>query len=421
MMGLVPALQAHRTDVIGALKGAGHGSASDRSPMRAALLVVQGALSVVLLVGAGLFIRSLEHVRDVHFGFDVDRTVEAIVSPWQGKTLDPATQRVLAQRIVEVAKRIPGVTNAARASGGPLVGTAGASLFIPGLGSVDHLTYFGAVAASPEYFQTIGTRIVRGRGFTSEDAADNAPRVAVVSDTMARMLWPGQDAIGKRMQIGSDTSAYTTVVGIAENTIDNAISGKRPITYYVPIEQIWYDPGAVDVFIRTRGDARQYGPTIQRALQDLVPGTAYLALRRMQEVLDPRVQPWKIGAVLFLAFGALALIVAAVGLYSVISYDVARRTRELGIRIALGAKTRHVLRAVATESALFAAVGVLLGGAIAFLAGPHLAPLLFAESPRDPVVFAAVVATLAMAVLAATIGPVIRASHVDPGTALRTE
>jgi putative ABC transport system permease protein len=421
MVGLVPALQARHTDVIGALKGAGRGSTSDRSRIRAVLLVLQGALSVVLLVGAGLFVRSLEHVRDVHLGFDIDRTLRVSVSPWQGTRLDPATQRVLAQRMVEVAQSTPGVTNAARAIGGPMVGAGNAPLFVPGLGSVDHLGDFGVVAASPEYFQTIGTRIVRGRGFTSEDDAAKAPRVAVVSDTMAQMLWPGQDAIGKRMQIGSDTAAYTTVVGIAENTIDNAISGKRPITYYVPIEQIWYDVGAVEVFVRTRGSARQYESTIQRVLQDLVPGTAYLALMRMREVLDPRVQPWEIGAVLFFAFGALALIVAAVGLYSVISYDVARRTRELGIRIALGAKTHHVLRAVATESALFAAIGVLLGGATAFLAGPHLAPLLFAESPRDPVVFAAVVATLAMAVLAATIGPALRASHVDPGTALRTE
>jgi putative ABC transport system permease protein len=421
-IGIMPALQARRTSILDALSGCGRSGLAERSRARALLLVLQGALSVVLLVGAGLFVRSVEHVRSIHLGFDADSTLHAVAAPWYGATLDSASERDLAERMISNAKAIPGVADAARAVGGPLSGTGSDPLFVPGVGEVTHLGNFLSVASSPEYFHTLGTRIVRGRGFTRGDAA-HAPRVVVVSERMAQTLWPRQDAMGKRLQIGSDTAPSTTVVGIAENTAHMKVSGDQQLPYYLPIEQVHYDydPGVAEVFIRTRGNARTYQGVLERALQRVMPGTAYLTLTPMRDLLDPQLRPWQLGATLFLAFGALALVVAVVGLYSVISYEVAQRRQELGIRLALGARTPHVMRTVAAESAWCAGLGVLLGGAIALAAAPFMAPLLFAESPRDPLVFLVVTSTLVVAVVAASAGPVIRASRLDPGTVLRAE
>jgi predicted permease len=421
MTSLVPALQARRTDVIDALKGGSRGGSSDRSRARVVLLLVQGALSVVLLVGAGLFIRSVEHVHAVRLGIDVDPILYAEVD-LRGTQLDSAERRVLAERLIDAAKAVPGVADAARVLGAPLVGWVMTDVFVPGLGLINRLGDFTLQAVSPEYFHTAGTRILRGRAFTNTDAA-RAPRVVIVSESMANVLWPGQDALGKRIQIriASDTMPYTTVVGIAENTTQDSLGDNLSLHYYLPFDQQRTDGGILELFIRTRGDARSYEATVQRVLQSLMPGAAYVDVKPMREVLDPQVRSWQLGAVMFLVFGGLALVVAAVGLYSVISYDVARRTHELGVRIALGARTRDVLRVVAADSGLFAAIGGVVGGAIALVAGPLIAPLLFTESPRDPVVFGAVVVVLGAAVIAATIGPVLRASRVDPATALRAE
>lgn len=289
---------------------------------------------------------------------------------------------------------------------------------MPGIESVSRIGDFTDQSISPEYFHTVGTRILEGRGFGSADAV-HAPRVAVISQAMAQALWPGQDPIGKRMRVHSDTAPYTTVVGVAENTKQVGLSDGQELQYYVPIDQD--DNGFIELFIRTRGDARSFQATVRRALQSLAPGDTYVNVTPMQEIIDPEVRSWRIGAELFVALGALALVVAAVGLYSVMSYDVTRRRHELGVRIALGARPRDVLRLLSADSTWFVLIGAGIGSAIALLCGSSIAPLLFAESPRDPVVFGVVACALAAAALAATTMPALSAWHVDPNTALRSE
>jgi predicted permease len=415
-IGLVPAAQARRTDLVEAFTGRSRGGARDRSKVRAILLLVQGALSVLLLVGAGLFIRSTEHVRAVHLGYDVDPVLYTEIDD-RGTKLDSTARHSLGQRLRDAAAHTPGVVSAAIDLAVPFMNSMSTGLAVPGIDSVDRLGRFTLQAVSPEYFQTVGTRILRGRSFTSADGARD-PRVTVVGESMANVLWPGRDPIGQRIRIGDDTVPYATVVGIAED-IRGSDLGVHELHYYVPAEQ--FDRTITSLFVRTSGDARVYQGTIRRELQRLMPGAAYVSVTPMGEILDREVRSWRLGATMFVAFGVLALVVAAVGLYSVVSYDVARRGHEIGVRVALGARAHDVLHTVAGESVRFAIAGVVVGLTIALVSGRWIAPLLFAESPRDPVVFGAVFVVLAVAVIAATIVPVLRARRVDPATALRAE
>jgi putative ABC transport system permease protein len=418
VIGIGPALHARRISVIDALKGGHRGRSSDRAQTRRLLLLLQSGLSALLLIGAGLFTRSIERAGALRLGYDVRPVLHADVELRQTK-LDSVARHSLALRMVDAAKAIPGVTDAARASGVPFIETESAELFVPGIATVAALGRFYDQSVSPEYFGTVGTRIVEGRGFTNADGA-RAPRVAVISQAMAQALWPGQDPIGKRIRVYSDTAPYTTVVGVAENTRQTSLANDHELNYYLPIDQD--DDGvSTELYIRTRGDAHAYQATVRRVLQLLAPGDAYVNLTPMQAITDPELRSWHVGAELFVAFGGLALIVAAVGLYSVISYDVARRRHELGVRVALGARPRDVFRLLMTDSTRFVVIGAGIGSAIAFVSGSSIAPLLFAESPRDPVVFGVVAIALAAAAFAATMIPVHSAWRVDPNTALRAE
>jgi predicted permease len=417
VIGVAPALHARRIAVTDALRGGNRGSSPDRSRTQGMLLLLQSGLSVLLLVGAGLFTRSAERVGELHLGYDVRPVLYADLEVRQTK-IDSVTGHRLALRLVDVAKAIPGVTDAARVYGVPLLQTVSDKLFVPGIDSVGRFGHITEQSVSPEYFHTVGTRIVEGRGFTDADAA-HAPRVAIISQAMAQALWPGQDPIGKRMRVYSDTAPYTTVVGVAENTRQLSLSDGHELSYYLPIDQD--DNGLIELFIRSRGDARAFQATVRRAMQSVAPGDMYVNVTPMEELIEPEVRSWRIGTELFVALGGLALVVAAVGLYSVMSYDVARRRHELGVRIALGARPGDVLRLLTTDSTRFVIIGAGIGSAIALACGSSIAPLLFAESPRDPVVFGVAALVLAAAACLATMMPALSAWRVDPNTALRTE
>jgi predicted permease len=418
LTGVVPAILATKADLAGALKAGAREGTYHRSRTRTALLVAQGALSVSLLVGAGLFVRSLNRVRDMRLGYDANRLI-LVRHDLRGQALSDSESVALQRRLLHVAQDLPGVEHAAVVSSVPFWSHSGTGLYIEGIDSVQRLGRFMYQQGTPDYFATMGTRILRGRPFGPEDRA-GAPRVAVVSAGMANALWPGREALGQCMRVGADTMPCTTVIGIAEDAFQQSLTETQRFRYYMPLDQFRPLSGSF-IMVRTHGDPAVRVETVRQALQRVMPGQGYVTAWPFSRIVGDQRRSWEIGATLFVAFGGLALVVAAIGLYAVIGYNVAQRMHELGVRIALGARSSDVVRLVVGEGMGFAVAGAALGGALAFLAARWIQPLLFEQSARDPVVFGAVAIVLVMVAVMACAVPALRATRADPNRTLRSE
>jgi predicted permease len=420
LAGVAPAVLAARYDDGTALRS-GQRATHQRTRLRAALLVAQAALSVLLLVGAALFVRSLNHVRDFHMGYDAAPVVLVTARP-RGTPMDTARGWALADEILRRAKQAPGVENAASVTSVPVWNTSSTNLYVQGIDSVRRLGQFTYQVTSPEFFQTFGTRIVRGRGFSGDDIAGAAP-VAVVSESMARVLWPGRDAIGQCMHVRSETTPCTTIVGIAEDIVQqqNQLTDAARYQYYMPVAQFRLRGPSTRFMVRVTGDPDTQAEQLRRWLQPIMPGASYVTVQPLRDMLESVRRSWELGARLFAAFGLLALFVAGIGLYGVLSYNVTQRFHELGIRVALGAQARDILRLVAGDGARLVLAGVILGSALALAAGRWVEPLLFQESAHDPTIYVAVALIMVFVALAASAFPARRAIAADPNEALRAD
>jgi putative ABC transport system permease protein len=417
--GVLPIVQARRLTLTDDLK-AGVRAGTYRSRARGVLLVMQVGLALVLLVGAGLFVKSLNHIRAVRLGFDAD-SVLIVERAMRDVKLDSAQTVALRERLLAASLTVPGIEHASLQGAVPFGGMSSWPILVEGVDSVQKFGRFDLNAVSPDYFATMGTRILRGRGIESGDVA-GARRVMVIGASMGHVLWPGQDPLGKCVRIGipSETKPCTYVVGVAEDIHTQSLGPETGyFYYYLPAAQNW--PAEGGLFVRVRGDARHFIEPLRRRLQEEMPGTSYITVTRLAENIEAETRSWVMGATVFTAFGGLALVLAAVGLYSVIAFNVAQRKQELAVRMALGAKTRDVTRLVVSEGLGFAVSGILAGGAIALVVGRWVEPLLFDQSARDPVVFGTVTAALLVVAIVAGAIPAVRGARVDPNAALRAE
>ena len=417
LTGLAPAFQAGRTDLTLDLKAGQREGMIHKSRTRVVLLVLQGALSVILLVGAGLFVRSLNNVRSVRFGYDPDSVLVANLA-MRGVALDSVQALTLRRNLLERAQSIPGVAHAALNVTLPFWSTWSMGMNVAGVDSALLQEEYDLNSVSPDYFATMGTRIVKGRGIEAGDVA-GAPGAAVVSNSMAKKLWPREDPIGQCIRIGADSTPCYYVVGVAEDIKNSRLTDDPGLFYYLSAEQ--YHPEQAGLLLRMHGDAGSQVENVRRELQKLMPGASYITVIPFSDIIGQEMQSWSLGATMFTVFGALALVLATIGLYGVIAYNVVQRSHEMGVRIALGAQEGDVVWLVLRQGLLLAAAGIVLGGAITFLAARRIGPLLFGVSPRDPLVYGGVVLVMLFVAAAASFLPARRASRVDPNVALRAE
>jgi predicted permease len=413
-----PAMLAIRGDLATTLRAGMRAGAYQRSRMRSALLVLQGALSVALLVGAGLFVRSQNNVRGLPLGYDADRVLVAYLNT-RTTPMDSVARVQLHRALLEASASIPEVEAAAFIDSRPFA-TNTQLLYVDGIDTVQKLGRFDFQVTTAEYFRVMGTRIIRGRGFTDADRP-GTPLVSVVSASMAKALWPDKEAIGQCIRISADTMPCTRVIGIAEDAAYETFTDDKHFVQYVPSEQIHPDWGNKMV-LRVRGSrAEPSVDLVRRGLQRAMPGDGYVTVQPFADLVSAQRRSWDLGATMFVAFGALALLVAAVGLYGVIAYNVAQRMHELGIRIALGAQWRDVVQLVVQQGVSFAIAGIAIGLTVALFAARWIQPLLFQQSATDPRTFGAVAAIILIVALAASAIPAGRASRADPNSALRSE
>jgi predicted permease len=391
---------------------------SEGRRVRASLLLVQATLSVVLLIGAALFVKSLQTVQSLRLGYDAGRVL-LVNRVMRGDVFNDSAQRKLRRIMLSTAQSLPIVESAAWASSAPFVSTSNTELFVPGMDSVARLGTFTFQATTPDYFRTMGTRILRGRALNDGDRA-GAPGAAVVSASMARVLWPGQDALGQCFRMRSDTVPCTTVVGIAEDMAQRDLTGTQRYHYYVSIDQYTRTWGNW-MLLRLRADPAREAEHIRSALQRALPGTSYVTVQPLRTIVQSAQQSWRLGATMFLAFGILALVVAAVGLYGVIAYGVTERMHEWGVRRALGAQRLDIVRLVTGQSVRLAAAGAALGILVALLASRWIQPLLFQQSAKDLRVYGAISLVLVGVALAAGALPALRAARAEPNRALKAE
>jgi predicted permease len=413
--GLVPALQSRNDDVADSLKAGGREGSLHRSRLRASLLVMQAAVSVVLLVGAGLFVRSLRNVRSLDLGYDTDRVLY-VETFMRGVQLDSVARRALLDRLKSRAKELPSVENGGVTFSIPFLMTWSDQIFVPGKDTSQLQGDWLINTVSPEYFATMGTAILRGRGFAETDRP-GSERVMVLSTSAAKAIWPNENPLGKCVRLSADTMPCVTVVGVSEDIRRDFQEGPGRHLYY----SFAQEPARGRIMVRTRGAAAQHSESVRRELQRVMPGDSYVRVQPLADIVAPNLRQWELGATMFTLFGLLALLVASVGLYSVVAYGVTQRSHELGVRVALGAKRDDLLRLVLTEGVRVTSIGVVLGTIAALFAGKYVAPLLYQVSERDPMTFAGVLTALMIVAVLASLVPAMRASRADPLVALRSD
>jgi macrolide transport system ATP-binding/permease protein len=429
LFGLAPALQASKPDLVPVLKDEGgtEGRRQWRFNLRDALVIAQVALSLILLIGAGLFIRSLRYAQQIDLGFEPDKVLEVSMDlKFHG--YDEARGREFYRQIIERIERLPGVQSASVTNFPPLG-------FIRPPGAVEpqdrdippnERPTAGNFTVGRRYFETIGTPLVRGRDFTAQDSAAS-PSVAIVSESLARSLWPEMkdigEALGKRLRVMWGPSAtQCEVIGIAKNSknsIFSPLDAPPPPAIYRPFAQNY--SAMASLIVRASGDPRDLIPSVRREVAALDQNLPPFNIQPLTENVRLALWSARTGAVVLGIFGLLSMVLAAIGIYGVMAYMVARRTREIGVRMALGAQAGDVLKLVVRQGVRLALIGAAAGLALAFGLTRLMRSLLYGVGPTDPATFAGVALFLIGVALAACYLPARRATRVDPLAALRHE
>ncbi len=429
IFGLAPALQASKTDLNEVLKEGSRGSTEGirRNRVRSLLIVCEVALSVLVLIGAGLLVKSFLRLREVNPGFDPRHVLTTSLSLGVARYPQGEQQRDFFQKILQRIRALPGIESAGVINPLPFGGSSSSNTFTiegrPPLdpGETPH-SYYRAI--SPDYFRTMGIPLLKGRAFTERDVKDQPP-VLIINETLARRFFAGEDPLGKRIIIGFDpidnpNSPPREIVGVVGDVRHAGLDVKSGAEYYVPYLQA--PERNMDLVVRaTPGSPPSTAASIRSAIREVDKDQYIPDIQPMEQLLAESVARRRFSMLLTGLFAALALTLAAVGIYGVISYSVTQRTHEIGVRIALGARTQDVLRLVVGQGMILTSIGVAVGVAVALVVTRVMVSLLYGVSATDPTTFAGISLLLTMVALVACYIPARRATKVDPMVALRYE
>ena len=419
LFGLLPALQATKTDLVPALKEEVSLGGQSRSWLKSSLIVAQVALSLLLLVAGGLMVRALNQAQTINLGFDPQQAIE-VAFDLRLQGYESGRAKEFQKRLLERVRSLPGVQSAGIADMVPVdLHFSRTSIFIEGQ-PLERNAIVPTVMynrATPGYFHAMTTRQLAGRDFTEQDD-EKAPRVAIVNETFARRFFPGQDPLGKRFSLGRPDAAKTEVIGVVQ---DGKYAGLNEDPKPFVSRPLWQsDAGSTSLIVRTEGDPQLLKTPVAGQVAQLdshIP----MSNSTLVEKLALPLLPARIAAVILGGFGLLALVLAAIGIYGVISYSVSTRTYEIGVRMALGAQGTDVLTLVLGQGMRLALIGVVIGLAAALIGTRLMKSLLFGVSPTDPATFMIASTVLAIVALIACYVPARRATRVDPMVALRHE
>jgi putative ABC transport system permease protein len=427
LFGLVPALQASRPDLTGALKEGGRGAVIGSSGNRLlnTFVVCETAIALVLLIGAGLLVRSFARLQRVDPGFRAENLLAVRLSLPPGGYGEPARIAAFYRQAVERVAALPGVEGAAVIDSVPMGGNnQQASFDIEGRPEVpgEPGPHGDTRTVSDDYFRVMGIPLLKGRLFDSRDIEGGLP-VAIVDETLARHYWPDEDPIGRRISSSvedtGDEPRWREIVGVVGHTRQYGLDGLMKHQYYFPQEQSPRPNMAM--VARTASNPLGMVAAIRNAVADLDPNQPIYGEQTMEAMLDGSLAGRRFPMLLLSGFAGVALLLAVVGIYGVLSYAVTRRTTEIGVRIALGAGRGEVVRLVVRQGMSLAVIGLLIGIAAALALSRLMASLLFEVAPTDPLTFAFLPILLAAVAAIASLVPALRASRVDPVTALRCD
>jgi putative ABC transport system permease protein len=418
--GLAPAWRAARQELNAVLGAAGR-SRAGRSLGRDALVVVQLGASLALLVAAGLFVRSLRNVKAVDTGFAADQLLLATADVRGGRFTREQGVEYWAHALERV-KTIPGVRGASLGVAMPFQMNITLGVDIPRVPSPDGRPRpTSADFVGPEFFATAGIPVVRGRAFTADDRETGAP-VAIVNQTFARRYLRGIDPLSACIAGGGDSDGCMPIIGVVADAHYGDVTREPEPFMYRPIAQRSpHMPPVTMMYVRTSGDPAVVAGAVRRELQALDPRVAFATVREMTALIEPQLAPWRIGTFIFTLFGVLGALLAAVGLYGVVSFVVTQRTREFGVRLALGAQTGDVMSLVLRQGGRLVAIGLVIGAVVAAVSTRLFVSLMFGVSALDPIVYVGMAVLLAIVAFAASYVPALRATRVDPIEALRSE
>ena len=424
VVGLVPRRARRSTNVADGLRSGRRLTGTRQSAVRAGLVVAELAFALMLLVGAGLLARSVVRLLDVDVGFNANNLLTMEIN-----SVGPRYQTNEAvfdyhDKVREAVRNLPGVVGVGVVNMLPLGGnfdTYGVLAMDKPLANPDDAPSGDRYVVSTDYLRTMGIRLVAGRMFTDAEERDTTNMVALVSQALAARLWPGESPLGKRIRMGGPNPPWRTVVGVTGNVRHTGLDAKVTEQFYVPERQWFFSDNQEVLVVRTKGDPSAMAGIVRQAVRSIDPAQPIVKIAAMETVIARSTAQRRLALVLFACFASAAVLLAVAGIYGVLAGNVAERTREIGLRAALGATPRNILQLIVGQGARLAAVGLAVGLFGAFALTRSLQTLLFDIGPHDPATIVAATVLLLVTTLAACLVPAVRAVRVDPSQAFRSD